>query len=153
MSGRNPFAQVRQERRRPLTLPEIRAIRRNASEDSVSDKRIADCFTLEGADDEEKAFLTVCRAVYGRSEDAFSDDNVPAEKLICSLLFQISYWPLTLDDLKYALEDTERSWKQREEAARVILEEMEETRRLLKQCRETRVDCDWPENEPSQRIQ
>jgi hypothetical protein len=153
MSNRKPLAEARQERRRPLTLPEIRAIRRNAADDCISDKRLADSFTLDGADDEEKAFLAACRAVYGRSKDAFSDDNTPAEKLICTLLFQISYWPLTFDDITDALEDNERCWKQREEAAQVIREEMLETRTLLKQCGEMRADCESPRNGATPRIQ
>lgn len=153
MNSRKPLTQVRQERRGPLTLPEIRAIRRHKSDDWVIDKRLADAFTLEGADGDEMSFLTACRAVYARSQNAFSEDNVPAEKLICSLLFQISYWPLTLEDVQETVDEMEHFWKQRKEAAHLVREELEETSKLQKQCGGRRVECEWPDNAASRRIQ
>jgi hypothetical protein len=117
-------------RKGPLTLPEIREIRSKATPAKDADKELAKAFTLDGLDEEERAYLTIFRAVYRRCEEIRWDDNAPLEKFIKSLLFHVSFWPMTQDDVKGEIEQSELDWSQREEASRVVQEELNEKRRL-----------------------
>jgi hypothetical protein len=121
------------KRKGPLTLPEIRELRRKTPRGSNDDdKQLAEAFTLDGADEQETAYLTIFRAIYRRSKEINYEDNAPFEKFVKSLLFGASFWPMTLDDLESALEESRSDWAEREEASRIVREKLNETQRLRK---------------------
>jgi hypothetical protein len=118
----------------PLSLPAVRSLLAMHDPDA-GERELAKTFTFAGADDQEKAFLVVCQAVYRRRNAVTAETYAPTETLIYELVHWLSYWPVTLDRLRHVFENAEANFENRAENARLVAEEEEEAEAL----RETRA--------------